>query len=67
LTEKVPQAENLNSFPTAFLLGRDGKVRAVHAGFPSPASGKFYTEAQRDVTAEVERLLAERPRPTGTH
>jgi thiol-disulfide isomerase/thioredoxin len=64
LTEKVPQADNLNAFPTSFLLGRDGKVRAVHAGFPSPASGKFYTEAQREVTALVERLLAERPSGT---
>lgn len=64
LTAKVPQADNLNSFPTSFLIGRDGKVRTVHAGFPSPASGAFYTEAQRDLTAQVERLLAERP--TGT-
>jgi len=64
LTEKVTQAENLNSFPTSFLLGRDGKVRAVHAGFPSRASGAFFTEAQRDLTAQVERLLAERPAGT---
>jgi thiol-disulfide isomerase/thioredoxin len=65
LAEKVPQAENLNSFPTSFLLGRDGKVRSVHAGFPSPASGKFYTQAEHELTAQVERLLAERT--TGTH
>jgi len=69
LTEKVPQADNLNSFPTTFLIGRDGRVRAVHAGFPSPASGSFYTRAQREVVAQVERLLAERrlaERPAGT-
>jgi thiol-disulfide isomerase/thioredoxin len=65
LAEKVPQGDNLNSFPTSFILGRDGKVRAVHAGFPSPASGKFYTEAEHEMTALVERLLAERT--TGTH
>jgi thiol-disulfide isomerase/thioredoxin len=64
LAEAVPGAENLNSFPTSFLVGRDGKVRAVHAGFPSPASGAFYTEAQRDLTTQVERLLAERPAGT---
>ena len=28
--------------------GRDGRVRAVHAGFPSPGSGEFYTKAERD-------------------
>jgi peroxiredoxin len=57
---KVPQADNLNSFPTTFLIGRDGKVRSVHAGFPSTASGSFHTKAAREMTEQVERLLAER-------
>jgi thiol-disulfide isomerase/thioredoxin len=60
LNEKVPQGVNLNSFPTSFILGRDGRVRAVHAGFPSPGSGDFYTKAEREVTSTVEKLLAER-------
>lgn len=60
VTEKVPQAVNLNAFPTSFILGRDGRVRAVHAGFPSPGSGAFYREAKADVSREIERLLAER-------
>lgn len=60
LNEKVPQAENLNAFPTTFLLGRDGRVRAVHAGFPSPGSGEFYAKAEHEITSQVERLLAER-------
>jgi thiol-disulfide isomerase/thioredoxin len=60
LNEKVPQGENLNAIPTTFFLGRDGKVKAVHAGFPSGASGKFYTDAAHDFTELVERLLAER-------
>jgi peroxiredoxin len=61
LNDKVPQAENLNAFPTTFIVGRDGRVRAVHAGFPSPGSGAFYTKAEREMTEQVERLLAERP------
>jgi len=64
LNEKVPQADNLNAFPTTFLIGRDGRVRAVHAGFPSPGSGAYYTKAEREITQQVERLLAER---LGTH
>ena len=60
LNAKVPQAENLNAFPTTFILGRDGRVRAVHAGFPSPGSGEFYTKAEHEITGQVERLLAER-------
>jgi peroxiredoxin len=60
LNDKVPQADNLNAFPTTFVLGRDGRVRAVHAGFPSPGSGAYYTKAEREMTQLVERLLAER-------
>jgi len=60
LAAKVPQAVNLNAFPTTFILGRDGRVRSVHAGFPSPGSGAFYEKAEREITEEVERLLDER-------
>jgi len=60
LAEKMPQAVNLNSFPTTFYLGRDGRVRGVHAGFPGAASGKFHQEAKAAIRADVERLLAER-------
>ena len=59
LVEKLPQAENLNSWPTTFFLGRDGRVRGVHAGFAGRASGEFYTRTRREVTDLVERLLAE--------
>jgi thiol-disulfide isomerase/thioredoxin len=61
LADKLPQAANLNSFPTSFFLGRDGRVRSVHAGFPGKASGKFHDEAVHEITTMVERLLAERP------
>jgi len=57
LAEKVPQGKNLNAFPTTFILGRDGRVRMVHAGFPSPGSGEFYRRAETDVSREIERLL----------
>src|SRR5262245_43124931 len=61
LADKMPQGVNLNSFPTSFILGRDGKVRSVHAGFPGRASGEFHTQAKAEVTSTVERLLAEHP------
>jgi thiol-disulfide isomerase/thioredoxin len=60
LADKMPQAVNLNSFPTTFYLGRDGRVRGVHAGFPGAASGRFHQETKDEITADVERLLAER-------
>jgi thiol-disulfide isomerase/thioredoxin len=58
--DKLSQAANLNSFPTSFFLGRDGRVRSVHAGFPGRASGQFHEEAKAELIATVERLLAER-------
>ena len=59
LAEKVPQIDNLNSFPTTIFLGRDGRVRDVHAGFPSKASGRFYTETRDEIRRLVEELLTE--------
>jgi peroxiredoxin len=59
LNEKVPQAENLNSWPTSFFLGRDGRVREIHAGFAGPANPPAHEALVRDVTALVEQLLAE--------
>ncbi len=57
--EKVPQANNLNSWPTTLFIGRDGRVRSIHAGFASPASGEFHRQTREEFTATVERLLAE--------
>ena len=35
LNEKVPQGVNLNSFPTTFFLGRDGRSAARMPGSPA--------------------------------
>ena len=59
VAEKVPQIHNLNSFPTTIFIGRDGLVRAVHAGFAGAVSGVFHENAKEEITATVERLLAE--------
>ena len=55
----LPQVDHLDAFPTTLFLGRDRRLRATHAGFPSPASGEFYTKAREEITATVERLLLE--------
>jgi len=53
------QADNWNAWPTTFFLGRDGKVRSVHAGFPSLASGDLSRQTRAEFEAQVQRLLAE--------
>jgi len=55
----LTQPVNLNSWPTTFFLGRDGRVRYVHAGFPGPASGVLYHQAVKEFYAHVDSLLAE--------
>jgi thiol-disulfide isomerase/thioredoxin len=57
---KLTQPVNLNSWPTTFFLGRDGRVRFVHAGFPGPASGTLYNQAVKEFYAQVDSLLAEK-------
>lgn len=59
LADKMPQAVNLNAWPTTFFLGRDGRVRSVHAGFAGLASGDFHRQLKEEVTSLVERLLSE--------
>jgi thiol-disulfide isomerase/thioredoxin len=59
--EKVPQLNHLDTWPATVFIGRDGKVKAVHSGFASPASGEFHDQLKTDFTARIETLLAEKP------
>ncbi len=65
LNEKIPQGVNLNCWPTSFFLGRDGRVREVHAGFAGPANPPAHEALVKETTDLVEKLLAE-PVPTQT-
>jgi thiol-disulfide isomerase/thioredoxin len=58
--EKVPQLLNLNTWPATVFVGRDGRVRAIHAGFAAPASGEFNLELKQEFTSTIEKLLAEK-------
>jgi thiol-disulfide isomerase/thioredoxin len=59
LHQKLPDAVNLNAWPTTFFIGRDGHVRATHVGFTSPGSGPLDIETKHDVEHLVQTLLAE--------
>lgn len=62
--EKVPQAVNLNTWPATFFIGRDGRVKRIHAGFAATASGEFNDALKREFTTTVEQLLREPARTT---
>jgi peroxiredoxin len=60
LHAKVPQAQGLDAYPTTFFIGRDGRVRAVHAGFAARVTGEYNTRLRQEFTRQIEQLLAEK-------
>ena len=57
--DKIPQAVNLNCWPTTFFLSRDGRVKEIHAGFAGPGNTAGHEQLERETTALVEKLLGE--------
>ena len=55
----LPQLRGFTSFPTTVFIGRDGRVRQVHAGFYGPATGAQHQRLIRGFEREIERLLGE--------
>jgi len=59
INEALPQIVNFGAYPTTIFLGRDGRVRSVHAGFASPATGAEHTRVKQETRELIEQLLAE--------
>jgi thiol-disulfide isomerase/thioredoxin len=55
-----PQLVNFVAYPTTLFIGRDGRIKRVHAGFYGPATGEAHTALIADFARQVEQLLAER-------
>jgi thiol-disulfide isomerase/thioredoxin len=60
LGEKLPQAVNLDTFPATFFIGRDGLVKAIHAGFAGKATGALHDQLVEEMNATLTKLLAEK-------
>ncbi|HEX3471708.1 MAG TPA: TlpA disulfide reductase family protein [Silvibacterium sp.] len=61
LNEKFPDVANLNCWPTTFFVAKNGLVKSIHTGYAGPATTKDNHELESEMTAEVERLLADKP------
>ena len=59
LNQVIPDVNNLNSWPTSFFVGRDGHVKEIHAGFAGPANPTGNAQLRQDITALVQRLIAQ--------
>jgi thiol-disulfide isomerase/thioredoxin len=55
----LPQLDGFTAFPTTIFLGRDGKVRRIHAGFYGPATGDMHRRQVAEFRAVIEALLRE--------
>jgi thiol-disulfide isomerase/thioredoxin len=59
MADALPQLQDLTAFPTTIFVGRDGRVRRVHAGFHGLAAGPQHRQMVRDFEREIEKLLKE--------
>ena len=59
INEALPQLVNFGAYPTTIFLGRDGRVRSMHAGFASPATGAEHVRLKQEMRELVKNLLAE--------
>ena len=59
LNQVVPDVDNLNSWPTSFFIGRNGRVEEIHAGFAGPANPEGNAAIREEITHLVERLLSQ--------
>jgi thiol-disulfide isomerase/thioredoxin len=57
-TEKtLPQLTPIKAFPTTIFIGRDGKVKKIHAGFYGPGTGSYYDAFKKEFEETIETLL----------
>jgi thiol-disulfide isomerase/thioredoxin len=57
-TEKtLPQLTPIKAFPTTIFIGRDGKVKKIHAGFYGPGTGAYYDAYRKEFEETIDALL----------
>lgn len=55
---KLPQLASFAAYPAAIYLGRDHKVRAIHAGFAGPANPEEHARLKAELESLVKSMLA---------
>lgn len=59
-TAALPAIGGVKVYPSTLFIGRDGRLREIHAGWAGPATGVLNAKAKRDFDATVQRLLREK-------
>ena len=53
----LPQLVGFGAYPTTIFIGRDGKVRKIHAGFNGPATGAHFDETKTEMDQLTREIL----------
>jgi len=48
---------NISSFPTTIIIGRDGEVKQIHTGFNGPGTGEYYITYKKRLNTLIQSLL----------
>jgi thiol-disulfide isomerase/thioredoxin len=57
-TEKtLPQISTIRMLPTTIFIGKDGKVKKIHAGFNGPGTGEHYDRFKKEFNDVIDELL----------
>jgi peroxiredoxin len=59
VNESLPMLKNFVAFPTLIIIDKKGKVRKIHTGYSSPATGKHYVEFKAEFESFIKKLLSE--------
>lgn len=59
VAEKLPAIDKFLAFPTTIIIGRDGKVKEIHAGFSGKGTGQFYQDYVKKWNEDLAKLISE--------
>ena len=61
IARTLPQLVGFGAYPTTIFVARDGRVRAIHAGFEGPSTGDKYQQAQEMLDRYTREIVSGAP------
>ncbi len=58
IAKTLPQLVGFGAYPTSIFIDRDGRVKAILAGFSGPSTGEKYQEVQQRMDELVREIVA---------
>lgn len=52
-----PMIDSFSSYPTSFLLDKNGKIVSTHTGFDGPATGSLFDEYKEHLEGQIRELM----------